>query len=206
MSEESTVYASESVSVLEPYPPCVPTLVGLPPTMPEIPPTMPYRPPLTIGSTLQNAPPVPLTVLEGMIPFMGMNNPLLYVDHAAEAERQIVDFRAAAAAVKASLPIAPARDMPGATPAVSTPNSHTLIRLDVLLFADIQINALSNQVVERDIELLTIKLDAARARLGELDAQKRVLYGKVSAAAGMSSLDVTEIALVDMQEKLVAVR
>ena len=188
-----------------PVPVNVHTLIGVHPTMPFVYPTVPSSYP-TMPDVHPTMGGVHAMVPEGNLIMATLQNSLLYIDHVAEAEKRIVDFRAAADAIKDRAPKAPAQDVPGATPTTAAPNSHTLVKLDVLLFADIQINALSSQVVERDIELLTIKLEAARTRLTELESQKKVLYGKVSAAAGMSSSDVMEIALVDMQEQLVAVR
>jgi len=84
------------------------------------------------------------------------------------------------------------REMPSplAQPGVVT------VQLDKLLFADIEINALRQQVIEKDIELLNL-------RLGQLKVQQDVLWGAVQKASGKEA--VTSVKLVDPEKRLVEV-
>lgn len=70
------------------------------------------------------------------------------------------------------------------------------VQLDKLLFADIEINSLRQQVVEKDIELLNI-------RLSQLKAQQDVLWGAVQKVSGKER--VTSVKLVDPEKRLVEV-
>jgi hypothetical protein len=79
---------------------------------------------------------------------------------------------------------------------VDVPVQPTQIQLEPLLYADIEINALRQQVIEKDIALL-------RVRLEQLLEQKNVLYSKVRALAGVG--DETDVVLVDRERRIVEV-